>query len=92
MKQIGTTPAFSYDEHIRGLKEKFSRLIRNAGFKNTKGTKRYELEVNFAYMMHELEMGPLYLRGKLFEQANDVSNTLVAYVKANSKVEEEASA
>lgn len=81
MKQIGATPTFSYDEHVKELKEKFARLIRKLGAKNTAGSKRHEFEVNFAYALHELEMGPLYLRGKLFEQANDVTNALVTHAK-----------
>jgi hypothetical protein len=90
MKQIGATPTtFSYDEHTKELKEKFARLIRKLGPKNTKGCKRYEHEVNFAYALNALEQGPSYLRGKLFEQANDVANSLVSYLKTVSKSEEE---
>lgn len=92
MKHIGATPAFSYDEHVKELKEKFSRLIRKLGRENARGTKRHEFEVNFAYALHELELGPAYLRGKLFEQANDVANALVVHVKTLTKTEEEATA
>jgi len=89
MKQIGATPVFSYDEHVKELKEKFARLIRKLGLKNAKGSKRYEFEVNFAYALYELEVGPAYLRGKLFEQANEAANSLVTYVKTLTKTEEE---
>lgn len=93
MKSIGTTPTFSYDELVKELKEKFARLVRKLGQKNQKGTKRYEFEVNFAYALNELEQGPIYLRGKLFEQANDVANELVSYLKSvKSEAQDEAEA
>ena len=91
MKQVGHAlqPTFDYDEHLKALKLKFASLIRNLGPKNTKGSPRYEFEVEFMYTLNELEQGPIYLRGKLFERANEVTNKLIGFLKYNRQDETE---
>ena len=76
-----TAPVFNYEDHVKELKERFARLIWSLGPNRSKGTKRYDYEVDFAYALNDLEQGPPYLRGKLFEKANAVANSLVAYIK-----------
>ncbi len=86
-KQRESAPqdGFDYNTMLGELKERFARHIRFLGAKNTKGTQRYQFEVDFMYALNELEQGPPYLRGKLFERPNAVINKLVAAVKANEK-------
>lgn len=74
-------PIFNYEDHVKELKERFARLIWSLGPNRGKGTKRYDYEVDFAYALNDLEQGPPYLRGKLFEKANAVANSLVAFIK-----------
>jgi hypothetical protein len=73
---------FDYTTMLSELKERFSRHIRFLGVKNTKGCKRYDFEVDFCHALNDLEQGPIYLRGKLFERPNNVINRLVSHIKA----------
>jgi hypothetical protein len=72
---------FDYNTMLAELKERFGRHIRFLGARNTKGSKRYELETDFMYALNDLEQGPQYLRGKLFDKPNNVINRVIAYVK-----------
>ena len=72
---------FDYNTMLSELKERFARQIRFLGAKNTKGSKRYEFEIDFCHSLNDLEQGPIYLRGKLFERPNAVINKLIAHVK-----------
>lgn len=87
MKQQ-TTIVFDYEIHVKELKERFARLISTLGYHRGVGTKRYEYEVDFAYALNDLEQGPPYLRVKLFEKANAIANSLVAYIKSVRPAEE----
>lgn len=77
--------AFDYPTMLKELKERFARHIHLLGWKNTKGSKRYDFETDFMYALNELEQGPPYLRGKLFERPNGVINRLVAHIKTLEK-------
>jgi hypothetical protein len=72
---------FDYPVLLKELKERFARHIHLLGWKNTKGSKRYDFEVDFMFALNDLEQGPPYLRGKLFERPNAVINRLVAHAK-----------
>lgn len=78
------TGSFNQDEALKSLREKFSRLITKLGANNSRGTKRYQLEVEFCYAVRELENCPPYLTGKLFDQVANVCNALAQTVKADS--------
>lgn len=75
---------FDYNTALTRLKETFANNIRALGSKNTKGSARYQFEVDFMYALNELEQGPTYLRGKLYERPNAVINKLMAYIKAQA--------
>lgn len=76
---------FDYSTMLSELKERFARHIRLLGARNTKGTPRYMFEVDFCYALNDLEQGPIYLRGKLFEKPNNVINRLVGFIKTLDK-------
>jgi len=67
------------------LKERFARQIRFLGIKNTKGSPRYQFEVDFCHALNDLEQGPPYLRSKLFERPNNVINRLITFIKTIEK-------
>lgn len=73
--------SFDYNATLIALKERFARQIWLLGEKNTKGCPRYQYEVEFCYALNELEQGPVYLRGKLFERPNNVINRLITFIK-----------
>jgi hypothetical protein len=82
--QAQATPAPTYisQDTIKSLRKKFARLIIELGANNSKGTRRYNFEVEFCYAMRELEEAPPYLMGKLFDRAANVCNALDQTVKS----------
>ena len=81
MYQITTTQLVNHGDALKSLREKFARLIQKLGSNNIKGTKRYELEVDFCYAVHELENCPPYLAGKNFDRVANICNTLHSLTK-----------
>ena len=74
--------AFDFEKAAHDLRERFARNIWVMGFSNVKGTERYGYEVEFTYMFDELVRGPLYARGKTFEQLNALINSMINYGKS----------
>ena len=91
-KSNRVNPDFN-DAHVTELCNRFNRLIKTLGYNNQRqysmedncfvgeGSERYKFEVDFAYAIHELQVGPFYLKGKLFDDANAIVNDLVAFIK-----------
>lgn len=67
---------FDFGKYLLDLKERFARNVWKLGNKNTVGSKRYIYEVDFAYLIDEIERGSTYLRGKAFERANSLVNAM----------------
>lgn len=82
MAKVVTTPSFNSDIHVKELNERFARLIRGLGYNNSKGTDRYNFETEFAYAIHEITAGPVYMQGKMFDKAAAVVNNLINHLKA----------
>lgn len=78
-------PTFNQDEALRSLREKFSRLIGRLGLNNSKGSRRYEFEVEFCYAVRDLEGCPPYLSGKLFDRVANVCNALAQTIKSEQE-------
>ena len=74
-------PVFNVERHLEELNDRFRRFIKMLGDNNSKGTDRYDFEVDFAYATHELRMCPTYMQGKMFDKASSVVNNLVNYVR-----------
>lgn len=75
--------SFNYDLHITELNDRFYRLIKQLGSNNEKGSKRYELEVDFAYALHEIKICPPYLQGKMFDKASGILSSLINMLRLN---------
>lgn len=91
MQLQATQPiTFISQDTIKSLRKKFARLIIELGANNSKGSRRYNFEVEFCYAMRELEEGPQYLMGKLFDRAANVCNALDQTVKAGTSQHEQA--
>ncbi len=83
--QVGTMPSAALtSDHLRDLKGRFARHIRLLGSRNTKGTKRYEYEVEFCYITNEIERGVEHARSKMFERANNLINDLLGQLKTDN--------
>ena len=92
-------PAFNADSHVKELNERFGRLIKNLGNNNRRtfsqekgefideGSDRYNFEVDFAYALNEIKMGPVYMQGKMFDKAAGVVNSLINHIKELEKEE-----
>ena len=85
-------PSFNYDTHVKELAERFSRLVKQLGSNNRKGSPRYEYEVEFAHSLNEIRVCPKYLQGKMFDKASGIVNSLVNELKIEKTDEEVATA
>ncbi len=84
--------SFDFGKAKEDLRERFSRNIWMMGFSNSKGTDRYNYEVEFTYLLDELVRGPLYARGKRFEQLNALINSMINYGKGKKAPSQHAEA
>lgn len=57
---------------VRHLNANFKAAIQKMGKRNEKGTKLHTLQVEFAYMIDEIQRGPVYLMPKVIADANDL--------------------
>lgn len=53
---------FNFDpkQQIRRLNAEFREKTKQLGNNNLKGTKLYDLQVDFAYLIDEIERGPIF--------------------------------
>ena len=75
--------SFNADSHVKELNERFSRLIKNLGMSNKKGTDRYNFEVDFSYALNEIQTCPNYMQGKMFDKASSVVNALITHLRVS---------
>lgn len=64
------------DRVLRHLTRNFSHATRNMG-KAVKGTRLYDLQVEFAYMVDEIQRGPVYLTPKVIADANELIASII---------------
>lgn len=70
------------ETQVNEIKQKFGRLVRNhLGNDNTKGTARYDFEVNFAHALREIDDAPDYIVLKFVDKLQGVLNDLVKHIK-----------
>lgn len=58
------------------LSNAFNKATRSLGNKNQKGTELYDLQVEFAWLLHEIANGPRYIFPKRVEEANQIISEL----------------
>ncbi len=64
---------------VKYLNHTFSKAQQqaiNTGSKNGKGTKLYDFQVEFCYLIDHIERGPAYLVSKKISEANDLIEKL----------------
>lgn len=81
------TPAinFNFDLHFKEINERFTRLIKQLGSNNKKGSARYQFEVDFTHALNEISTCPIYLQGKMFDEAIKILNELSSYIKSQQE-------
>jgi hypothetical protein len=86
-KYSAPIPYFNAELHVKELNERFSRLIKNFGTNNRKGSDRYNFEVAFAYALNDIDQCPSYMQGKMFDKATSIVSRLIAALKNQTEVE-----
>ena len=72
-----TKPAIDSDRAVRHLNRNFAKAIRDQPGKAMKDkngvpNKLFQYQVDFAYMIDEIQRGPIYLMPKVIADANEL--------------------
>lgn len=70
----------SIDTSIKQLSSAFYKATRGTREKAVRGTKLFQLQVDFAYMLDAIKRGPGYIAPKLIAVTNDFINVEVPRV------------
>jgi len=71
----------SNDQTVSFLKHSFAMATRPLGFKNHKGTKLYDYQVDFSWIMHEITNGIPHSVPEYVKQANQLIAKIEEEVK-----------
>jgi len=63
---------FNVGQVIRYLNHAFAKATRPFGSNNSKGTELHSLQVEFCYLIDNIEYGPKYIVPKLIANANEL--------------------
>lgn len=78
-----TIKTIDLDRVVRHLNTNFEKATRALGRKNQKGTELYQLQVDFAHLIHEIQTGPEYLAPKFISEANELIGKIqIAQIEA----------
>ena len=66
----------SVESQIRDINRRFGYAIEKLGRARDKGTKRYQMEVEFAYLLNDIKTSPNYVIPMLIEQAYELVDTV----------------
>ena len=64
------------DQVVNYLNHAFARAIQPLGYKNTKGTDLYTYQVDFAYMIDNIQRSPTYIVSKIITECNRLIDTI----------------
>lgn len=71
------------------LQNAFNWATRHMGFKNGVGTDLYNLQVEMAWLIHEIKNGPSYIAPKHIVTANEIIDSVVEQAIAEGRHFEE---
>jgi len=80
-KKINVEQVVSYLSHT--FARAVQKMVPIIGNRNTKGSKLYEYQVEFCYLMDEIQRGPTYILPKIIQDANQ----LIASLERETKEE-----
>lgn len=75
------------ETQTKEVNDKFRLLVRNLGANNTKGTVRYQYEVDFAHAINEIRWAPSYIVQKYVDKANLIVSNLIKDLQPQSTKE-----
>ena len=58
------------DQVVRYLNHAFAKAVEPLGNKNTKGTELYGYQVEFSYMIDDIQRSPAYIVSKIITDCN----------------------
>lgn len=77
--------AIDTEQVINYLNHAFSSTTRPLGLNNSSGTQLREYQVEFCYLINEIQRGPKYIIPKIIQDANDLINNIKQQVDAQQK-------
>lgn len=75
-KKINVDQVISYLNHAFSKAAQTATMTKGFGSKNHKGTKLYKYQVEYCYLVNEIQRGPRYIVPKLITQANELIDKL----------------
>ena len=76
------------DQTLAFLRHAFDRATRSLGYKNQKGTKLYEYQCEFMWIIHEITNGPIFAVSHFVQDANNLINRIEEEKKVKDKPKE----
>jgi hypothetical protein len=77
------------DQTIRFLNHAFgkaqAKAIGGSGYKNTKGTQLYDYQVDFCYLIDDIQRGSKYIAPKKISEANNLIELVANYSSLSDK-------
>lgn len=64
------------DQVVNYLNHAFAKATQKMGSKNAKGTELYDKQVEFCYMIDEIQRGPQYIIPKVIAECNKMIDDL----------------
>jgi hypothetical protein len=82
--------AIDVEQVVNYLNRSFATAVQKAGpvlgSKNTKGTDLYTYQVDFTYLVDEIQRGPVYIVPKLIADANELIDRITSLKKSEEVV------
>lgn len=78
-------PSLNTKEQVKKLNDAFHHVTRSMGKNNVKGTTLYQYQVDFAYLLDNIERGPTFQIPFLIYQAENLIRTIAATNNSNQK-------
>ena len=71
--------SYSLDSQVREINRRFGSAVEKLGRDRSKGSKRYQMEVEFAYLLNEIQNSASYIIPMLLEQAREMIDTVNSF-------------
>lgn len=76
------------DQTVAFLKNAFDRATRPIGYKNHKGTKLYDFQCEFMWILHEITNGPIFSVPHFIQEANNLLKDIANYKQTGDNTDE----
>ncbi len=69
------------DQTLAFLKHAFNRATMSLGYKNHKGTRLYDYQCEFMWVIHDITNGPIFSISHFVQQANNLIKDIEEEIK-----------